>query len=226
MFSCLAAPQQSYNVAIGLFTLYSSYQRIGLINFHCLGMHVAALVIDILMLSLFADSWSRGRPLASLTLSVLLINLCIKSLGVLAMIVVHAELGQSTYSVGGVGTMGAPMPREPAAPLPVAHPLQLPFAQPAAPAGMYQQQGGGGAFGGIAASASCPSARPAEHVALLSGSAEHRGGGGSSSRGHSRGSSIHSTPTHAAQAAAAAATLPPSAALAKEQPYAGSYQAV
>lgn len=105
MFACLGAPEQSYNVSLGFFLLYSAYMRIGRINVSCMLLHLVSFVADVLTLAVRSDSWARSGALTSLSLSLLIMLLFVKAVALLIMTLIHSELGDGNVSVtGGIGS--------------------------------------------------------------------------------------------------------------------------
>ena len=99
MFACLGAPQQSYNVGIALFTIYSTHQRIGRINALSGVLHLVSFLADIIVLSVCADSWAAQRHEFAFSMALMIINLFIKAVALLVISLIYGQLGQSRIPI-------------------------------------------------------------------------------------------------------------------------------
>lgn len=89
----LGAPQQSYNVSLSLFLLYSSYARSGRINAVSGILSLFSLVMDISLLSMYGEQWSDLKHEYALSMAMIIINLFIKSFAIFIIFLIYGELG-------------------------------------------------------------------------------------------------------------------------------------
>ena len=109
--------------AIGLFLLYSAYTRTGKLNATSGVLHLLSFVCDIIILSVYGDTWAVEKRAYAFSLTIIIVNLFVKAVALLVIILVYGQLGNNR------------------------HPLayhSLPYTQPAPHPSYYANTAGGG----------------------------------------------------------------------------------
>jgi hypothetical protein len=108
MLTCLGAPEASYNVVLALLLLWSSLVRVGRLNLLCMQIQVASFGVDVLALASRSDSWAHKGFMSSLGLALFIVLLFVKSVALLAMLIIHGEVGASNLPAAGALGLGMP----------------------------------------------------------------------------------------------------------------------
>lgn len=95
MLACLGGPQQSYNVAVGLFAVLACAMRSGVVNSRCGIIVLLSLIMDIIVLSVHGDSWNSYHHEYSFSLALVIMNLFVKIIMLLMIILIYGQLGSA-----------------------------------------------------------------------------------------------------------------------------------
>lgn len=99
ILGCIGASQQSYNVAVGVYTLFNVYTRVGRINASCGVFYLISFLADIIVLSVHGDSWASLHGVYSFSMAMIIINIFVKAVGLLMIILIYGELGYSMHTL-------------------------------------------------------------------------------------------------------------------------------
>jgi len=99
MLACIGAAEQSYNVSLGMFLLYSAYSRVGKINATSGILHLLSFVADIVILTVYGDAWAVEKHAYAFSMAIIIVNLFVKAVALLVIILIYGELGNTRIPI-------------------------------------------------------------------------------------------------------------------------------
>ena len=78
-----------------MFLLYSAYSRTGKTNATSGVLHLMSFVCDIIILSVYGDTWAEERRAYVFSLAVIIVNLFVKAVALLVIILVYGHVGNN-----------------------------------------------------------------------------------------------------------------------------------
>jgi len=97
MLASIGAAEQSYNVSLGMFLLYSAYSRTGKLNATSGLLHLLSFVCDIIILSVYGDTWAEQKHAHIFSLAVIIVNLFVKAVALLVIVLIYGQIGNNRH---------------------------------------------------------------------------------------------------------------------------------
>ena len=80
-----------------MFLLYSAYSRTGKLNATSGVLHLMSFVCDIVILSVYGDTWAVEKRTYAFSLTVIIVNLFVKAVALLVIILIYGHVGNSRH---------------------------------------------------------------------------------------------------------------------------------
>ena len=78
-----------------MFLLYSAYSRTGKLNATSGVLHLMSFLCDIIILSVYGDTWAVEKRAYAFSLAMIIVNLFVKAVALLVVILIYGQLGNS-----------------------------------------------------------------------------------------------------------------------------------
>lgn len=91
----LLSSNLSLFAALGMFLLYSAYSRTGKLNATSGVLHLMSFLCDIIILSVYGDTWAVEKRAYAFSLTVIIVNLFVKAVALLVIVLIYGHVGNS-----------------------------------------------------------------------------------------------------------------------------------